>query len=287
MNKPHLIIVSGLSGSGKTVALRALEDLGYHCVDNLPCRFLEDHVADSLHHAGKHPARLAVGIDIRSRVADLQALEEQLLKIKAMDIQLEILFLHAENRVLLQRFSETRRPHPLHQQGLSLEAALQEERKRLEPLAALATCFIDSSSISVHELRRQLWHKLGQSRPGMSLMLESFGFKQGVPADADFVFDVRCLPNPHWRHELRPYTGRDTAIREFLSQQALVVEMHHELLQFLLKQIPRFQQENRSYLTIAIGCTGGRHRSVFMVEQLARSLEQHYGSVLVHHRELD
>ncbi len=286
MDKPHLIIVSGLSGSGKTVALHALEDLGYYCVDNLPCRFLSTYVADSLNDRSIGRIRLAVGIDIRSRVEDLLGLEAQLLKIKQHDIRLEVFFLHAENRVLLQRFSETRRPHPLHATGLSLEKALQEERRRLEPVAALATCFIDTSSTSVHDLRRQLWLKLGQAHPGMSLMLQSFGYKKGIPADVDFLFDVRCLPNPHWQPELRPLTGRDTAIRNFLGKQALVVEMHHEILQFLLKQIPRFQREQRSYLTIGIGCTGGRHRSVFMVEQLARSLEQHHDSVLVHHREL-
>ncbi len=286
MNKPHLIILSGLSGSGKTVALRALEDLGFYCVDNLPCRYLHGYVTDSLEENTDRAARLAVGIDIRSRPRDLRELEGQIHRLKAHDIQLEILFLHAENRVLLQRFSESRRPHPLHHAQLTLEQALREERQRLEPVAALATCFIDTSQLSVHELRRQLWQKLGHSRPGLSILLESFGFKKGVPADVDFVFDVRCLPNPHWHENLRPLTGRDTAIREFLGQQGMVVEMHHEILQFLQKQIPRFQQAERSYLTIGVGCTGGRHRSVFMVEQLARSLEQTQDSVLVHHREL-
>ncbi len=285
MNTPHLIILSGLSGSGKTVALRALEDLGFYCVDNLPCRFLSTYVKDSLQETDA-AIKLAVGVDIRSRPEDLQALESQIHQLKQHPLQVEVLFLHAENRVLLQRFSESRRPHPLHAQGLSLEQALKEERQRLEPIAALATRFIDTSELSVHELRRQLWQRLGQSRPGLSILLESFGFKRGVPADVDFLFDVRCLPNPHWEPELRPLTGQDTAIRNYLAGQSIVVEMHHEILQFILKQIPRFQNTERSYLTIGVGCTGGRHRSVFMVEQLARALEQHHDSILVHHREL-
>ncbi len=284
-NTPHLIILSGLSGSGKTVALRALEDLGFYCVDNLPCRFLSNYVRDSLRESD-NAIKLAVGVDIRSRVEDLQALEAEIHQLKQHPLQVEILFLHATNRVLLQRFSESRRPHPLHAQGLSLEQALKEERQRLEPVTALATHFIDTSELSVHELRRQLWQRLGHSRPGLSILLESFGFKHGVPADVDFLFDVRCLPNPHWDAALRPLTGQDTAIRDFLGGQSIVVEMHHEILQFILKQIPRFQKTERSYLTIGVGCTGGRHRSVFMVEQLARALEQHHGSILVHHREL-
>lgn len=286
MDAFHLIIVSGLSGSGKTVALHAMEDLGYYCVDNLPLSLLKPYVQESISTEPDSNHRVALGIDIRNKTEDLAHLEDQFQEIRSMGITCELFFLQADEQTLIKRFSESRRPHPLHQSGMTLEQALREERSRLEPLASLATLYIETSQISVHELRRQLWQRIGQATQGLSLLLESFAFKRGVPPDVDYVFDVRCLPNPHWEPDLRPLTGRDTAIRDYLGGQTTVVAMHTEIFEFLQLQIPRFEQQQRSYLTIGIGCTGGKHRSVFMVESLAKTLEKYHSNVLVFHREL-
>lgn len=284
--QPQLLIITGLSGSGKTVALRSLEDLGYYCVDNLPAALLPQFAQEIRSSEPAFNRKVAVGIDVRNRHQDLMQFEKLVLDIRSRGFICEIFYLQAEEQVLIRRFSESRRPHPLKTPGSSLEAAFKEERSRLEGLANNASLFIDTTSSNVHQLRRMLWQRLGSVSGGLSILLESFAFKAGVPVDVDFVFDVRCLPNPHWEDELRSLTGKDKTVQDFLADQEMTGEMITEIEQFLALQIPRFSKQQRAYLTIGIGCTGGKHRSVYMAETLAKLLRHHCPEVLVHHREL-
>ncbi len=282
----HLLIVTGLSGSGKSVALRALEDLEFFCVDNLPAALLPQFVDEIRRTPDHYNRKVAIGIDVRNPSRDLADLPTTLTMLSDEDIRCEVLFVQADEATLIKRFSETRRPHPLRQADLTLTEALREERKRLEAIASHADLFLDTTNTNIHQLRRLVWSRIGRQDDGLCLLLESFAFKQGVPPDVDFVFDVRCLPNPHWEPELRMLTGRDSEVRNYLLAQPLTTEMYQEILEFLQHQLPRFEHENRSYLTVGIGCTGGRHRSVFMVEQLAWQFRQGRGNTLIHHREL-
>lgn len=283
---PRLVVVSGLSGSGKSVVLRTLEDLDYYCVDNLPSALLPDLVrAVSGDTEGLH-RRLAVGVDVRNRVDDLNRLPEILSELGELGVDYELVFLDTRDEVLIKRYSETRRRHPLSLSGLGLADAIALERKLMRQIATIADRVIDSSELNVHELRRLVIAELGISG-SLTLLFESFAYKKGVPAVADFVFDARCLPNPHWDAKLRPLSGRDAAARDWLEDQPDVVLFRDDVLRFLDTWLARIKNEGRSYVTICIGCTGGRHRSVYLVERLAEHFRSTYEQVLSYHRELE
>ena len=282
----HLIVLTGMSGGGKTVALRALEDLEFYCVDNLPPSLLPQLVEAAGRGAGRH-RRIAVGVDVRNRGTDLEHLPETLSELAATGVQLHLIFLDCSDEVLLKRYSETRRRHPLAKRGKSLAKAIAEERRLLRSLMTIAEKVIDSSELNVHQLRRLVATGYAQATEGLTLMFQSFAFKRGLPLDSDFVFDARCLPNPHWQAPLRPLTGKDAPVRAFLGAEPLAVEYLIDTTRWLDAWLPRFEQDDRSYVTIAIGCTGGRHRSVYLVEQLAAHYRATREGVLTFHRELD
>ncbi len=285
--KTRLIVVSGLSGSGKSVALRTLEDLDYYCVDNLPSALMPAFVrAVSEDAGGLHP-RLAVGVDVRNRADDLYRLPGVLASLAEVGIEYELVFLDTRDETLIKRYSETRRRHPLSGDGLGLADAIALERKLMRQVAAIADRVIDTSDLNVHQLRRLVIAELGMSAGSLTLLFESFAYKHGVPPDADFVFDARCLPNPHWNPQLRPLSGRDKPVRAWLEEQGDVMLFLDNLRGFLDTWLSRFQNEGRSYVTICIGCTGGRHRSVYLVERLAEHFRQNYEQVLSYHRELE
>lgn len=286
---PHhtsrLVVVSGMSGSGKTIALRALEDFDYYCVDNLPAALMAAFVAEAM--AGQQHSRLAVGIDVRNRSADLLRVPEILADLALHGVEHELIFLDARDEVLFKRYSDTRRRHPLSTDGMSLNDAIALERKRLKPVATIANRVIDTSDLNVHQLRRLIATELGMAGGALSLLFESFAYKRGVPADADFVFDARCLPNPHWDARVRPLSGRDAAVREWLEARPEVGQYLREVGDFLTTWLPRFEADNRSYVTICIGCTGGRHRSVYLAERLAERFRATREQVMTFHRELE
>ena len=287
-NQPVLIVLSGLSGSGKSVALRTLEDLDFNCVDNLPAALLPEFVRSVAAGNDPHP-RLAVGIDVRNRDADLTDMPHWLSAVGALGFQHRLVFFDTTDEVLLKRYSETRRRHPLSHTGLALADAIALERQVLGPVRALADLLIDTSELNVHQLRRQVITDLGmQARPGLSVLFESFAYRRGLPADADFVFDARALPNPHWDARLRPLSGRDDAVREYLDAQPDVQLFLTQVIAFVDTWLPHFDGGTRSYVTVAFGCTGGRHRSVYLAEQLARHVrESGREDVLTYHRELE
>ncbi len=281
-----LIIVSGLSGSGKSVALHTLEDLGYYCIDNLPAGLL-DALAQELQREPKPIENAAVGIDARNLPHALHQFGGILDELESRGIEVEVLFLTCETDTLIKRFSETRRRHPLSNGDRPLAEAVEHERTLLEPITKRADLFIDTSKTTIHQLRDLVFQRIERRRESrLSILFESFGYKNGIPTDADFVFDARCLPNPHWQTELRPLTGRDTAVIDFLEGEPQVESMYTELCGFLDHWIPAFEADNRSYLTIAVGCTGGQHRSVYLVECLSKYFVDRYPSVAIRHREL-
>jgi len=283
----RLVVVSGMSGSGKTIALRMLEDLDYYCVDNLPTALVPAFVAAvTQSQPGLHP-RLAVGIDVRNRAEDLIRLPEILGELARQGIEQRLIFLDARDEVLFKRYSDTRRRHPLTGEGLSLNDAIERERKLLRPVASIAERVIDTSDLNVHQLRRLIATELGLTGGPLSLLFESFAYKRGVPADADFVFDARCLPNPHWDARLRPLSGKDSAVREWLAAKPDVNAYFDDVRRFLDRWLPQFEADNRSYVTICIGCTGGRHRSVYLCERLAEHFRATREQVLTFHRELE
>ena len=283
----RLIIVSGLSGSGKTIALHVLEDLGYYCIDNLPAGLLKSVVEEVSSGPGDVGRGIAVGIDARNRRSDLEALPRLIEDFRRHNIQTDVLFVLADESVLLKRYSETRRPHPLGGEGAELRAAIKAERDVLAEVINSADLIIDTSRTSVYELADIIRERVDE-RPAdtLSVLVESFGFKNGIPADADFVFDMRCLPNPYWDLQLRHLTGLDDAVIEFLDDQEAAITMHADMLAFLQRWIPQYRSCNRGFLTVAIGCTGGQHRSVYMTEKLATSLRELHGPVSTRHREL-
>ena len=283
-----LVIVSGLSGSGKSVALRTLEDAGYYCIDNLPLGMLPE-VIDSMLQTTLRPYDpVAIAIDARSGVESSDRFSEIIAHLREHMLELRVLFLTADTKRLLKRFSETRRKHPLSRKGLPLADAIQQEKKLLEDILANADVAIDSSELNVHELRQAINDRLLiHSGSEMGILIQSFGYKNGVPADTDFVFDVRCLPNPHWETSLRPLSGRDKAVVKFLESYPDVEAMFKSISSFLNKWTPRFEKENRSYMTISIGCTGGQHRSVYLAERIAEALNQKRQQVSIRHRDLD
>jgi RNase adapter protein RapZ len=280
----RLIIVSGLSGSGKSVALHLLEDIDFYCVDNIPAALLKPFISHTVRGMGDTYPRTAVGLDARNRANEIETIPVLVNELKRSGIACEILYLHAADEVLLKRYAETRRKHPLVTGDVSLREAIASERSLLEPITAAADWVIDTSRMGVHALREILRARIDRRREGrISLMFESFGYKHGIPGDADFVFDVRCLPNPYWDHSLRSLTGRDPAVIEYLDGFAGVRTMIEELAAFLERRIAEFTLANRSYLTIAIGCTGGQHRSVYIAEQLARLFRNSYPQVQTRH----
>ena len=283
----RLIIVSGLSGSGKTVALHVLEDLGYYCIDNLPARLLKAVVDEVSSGPGEVGRGIAVGIDARNRRSDLESLPRLIEEFRQRNIQTDVLFVLAEDSVLLKRYSETRRRHPLAEHGAELRAAINQEREMLAEVINSADLIVDTSRTSVYELADIIRERVDRrASASLSVLIESFGYKHGIPADADFVFDMRCLPNPYWDLNLRPLTGLDEEVIRFLDEQQPVAAMHADILAFLERWIPEYRSSNRSFLTVAIGCTGGQHRSVYMAEKLAGSLRGIHDEVSTRHKEL-
>ena len=282
-----LIIVSGMSGSGKSVALNTLEDLDFYCVDNLPAELLPDFVRSAT-HPERASQKLAVGVDVRSR-GDLASMPEWLSAVGAMGFDPKLVFFDTIDDVLLKRYADTRRRHPLTWLGLALSDAIALERQVLRPLVSLADVIIDTSELNVHQLRRRVLTDLGLSMDSsLSLLFESFAYRRGVPPDADFVFDARALPNPHWDARLRPLSGRDGPVREFFAAQPEVVEYLQHVNGFLDAWLPRMHSSTRSYVTVAFGCTGGRHRSVYLAEAAAEHARaQGWKEVATHHRGLD
>ena len=286
-SQTRLLIISGLSGSGKSVALHVLEDLGYYCIDNMPAALLRSLVDEITHQQELPETRVAVGVDARNRQSDLAALPGLIADLQRDNIQTELLFLQAADEILLKRFSETRRRHPLAEHGTELRQAIERERLLLGPVINAADLIIDTSRTSVYELADAIRDRVDRRKSDMlSVLIESFGFKHGIPADADFVFDLRCLPNPYWEASLRNQSGQDEDVIAFLDQQALFNQMYEDILAFLSRWIPEYVGFDRNYLTVAIGCTGGQHRSVYMADKLASALKQIHDPVLTRHNEL-
>jgi len=280
-----LIVVSGRSGSGKTIALRVLEDLGYYCVDNLPVALLPQLVAEL---RGKYE-EMAVSIDVRNLPEQSEDLERILgLLRQASDLEFASFFIDADNPILIRRYSETRRLHPLSRKQLTLEQAIQHETTLLSPLSTSADLRIDTSHLSIHDLSEQIRERvLGKKEKELVLVFESFGFKYGIAKDADFVFDARFLPNPHWIAELRPLTGKDEPVRRYLRSHADVMQYIQQIETLLSNWLPHLERNNRSYVTLAVGCTGGQHRSVFIVEQLAARFTAAGKTVQIRHHSLE
>ncbi len=284
----RLTIVTGLSGSGKSVALHTLEDEGFFCIDNLPSYLLSEFIDKLLASGSELYAKLAIGIDMRSERASADNLLKLLTELRARkDTQVEVLFLDTDRTRLVTRFSETRRKHPLSSQDLPLISAIDEEARLLDPVKADAELVVDTSALNLHELRDIIrTYVLGKTQVGLALIFQSFGFKHGTPASTDFMFDVRCLPNPHWEPDLRRFTGREKPIIQFLEEQPDVEAMFEHIRDFLQRWLPRFEAENRAYLTVSVGCTGGRHRSVYLIDRLADHFAEARDNVSRRHREL-
>lgn len=284
----RLIIVSGLSGSGKSVALHLLEDIGFYCVDNIPAALLKPLISHTIRGSDDSYAQTAVGLDARNRAPEVESIAALVSELRRSGIDCEMLYLHAGDEVLLKRYAETRRKHPLVSASVSLREAIASERRLLEPVTLSADIIIDTSAMSIHALRERIRERIDRRREDrLALMFESFGYKHGIPGDADFVFDVRSLPNPYWEPALRSLTGRDPEVIEFLAGQPSVGLMLTSLVEFLTQRIAEFALAKRRYLTVAVGCTGGQHRSVYMAERLAEHFRQSYPEVLSRHDSLE
>ncbi len=284
-----LVIVSGMSGSGKSVALKTFEDLGYYCVDNLPAELLPAFVSAATANLTE-AARLAVGIDVRTSHRDLASIPGWLAEVGKLGLDPRTIFFDTRDDILIKRYADTRRRHPLSHLGLALADAIVLERQILKPLRQLADAQLDTSDLNVHQMRRHIITNFALDNTStVSLLFESFAYRHGVPADADFVFDARCLPNPHWDPTLRPLSGRDGPVGDFFAAQPLVNEFAEQVGALLKTWLPRLHSDtSRSYITVAFGCTGGRHRSVYLAERMAREArEQGWDEVAVHHREMD
>lgn len=282
----QLVIISGRSGSGKSTALHQLEDEGYYCIDNLPVALLPALVEEASRPEFEHFRGAAVCIDARNawrNLEDFSSIVESL----PDAVNSEILFLDAQDSVLITRFSETRRKHPLSSERMPLAEAIERERQLLEPIASAAALVLDTSEMTIYELRDAIRQRLvGDLSGSMSILIQSFGFKRGVPIDADLVFDVRMLPNPHWVKELRLKNGLDDEVRDFLEAQPLTEDLFDSISRYLDHWLPHYRDSNRSYMTVAIGCTGGQHRSVYLAARLFRHYQQQFPQVHVRHREL-
>jgi RNase adapter protein RapZ len=277
----RILIVTGQSGSGKSSALQVLEDLGYYCIDNLPLALLPEIVGKL--DQENNLEQLALGVDVRSTRADLQEFDQVFHQLQNHG-EVEVIYLTTKDQELIARFSASRRPHPLANRFKSLNECIQEEKQLLLPIQFKATVQIDTSDKSVHDLKDTLLSKLGQVDK-LILILQSFGYKHGIPLDADFVFDVRHLPNPHWDLELRKYSGLDEPVQKFLESHQQTADMFQDLYEFLEKWLPAFAEGHRHYITVSIGCTGGQHRSVYIVDRLKKALEAKW-SIQVLHREM-
>lgn len=283
----RLIIVSGRSGSGKSTALAVLEDNGFYCIDNLPASLLPDLSERALLHTELLQPQVAVSIDARNLPSQLKRFPELLDQLRLRNIQCDVLYLDADNATLLKRFSETRRRHPLTSESRSLSEAIDDESQLLAPIADLADLKIDTANLNLYQLADTIKLRLlDKPQAGTAFLLESFGFKRGMPVDADLVFDVRCLPNPYWKPDLREHSGLEQVVRDYLDAQADVEEMYQDLLAYLSKWLPRFAASNRAYVTVAIGCTGGHHRSVYLAERLGVALRANLGNLQIRHRDL-
>ncbi len=282
-----LIVISGVSGSGKSTALHVLEDQDYYCIDNLPVGLLPEFAKKMQALPGQLGEFVAVGIDARNLALDLNHFPEILETLQAAGIVCEIIYIDADNEILLKRFSETRRKHPLSDDAIPLQEAIHHERLLLQPIIDRADLCVDTSRSNVHQLRDLIRERVqDKQQAGLSILFESFGFKHGIATDADFVFDARCLPNPHWENKLRALSGQDQAVADFLESQDVVEKYFEQIQTMMTNWIPCFEADNRSYLTIAIGCTGGQHRSVYLTERLGRYFQQQYDNVIIRHRDL-
>jgi UPF0042 nucleotide-binding protein len=283
----RLIIVSGRSGSGKSTALDVLEDNGFYCIDNLPAGLLPDLAERALLNTEMLLPQVAVSIDARNLQSHLKRFPELLEQVRLRNIRCDVLYLDADDETLLKRFSETRRRHPLTDENRSLAEAIADESQVLAPIVDLADLKIDTTHLNLYQLRDSLKLRLlGQPEPGTAFLIESFGFKRGMPVDADLVFDARCLPNPYWKPELRDFSGLQQPVVDYLAAQPEVEEMYQDILAYLEKWLPRFAASNRAYVTIAIGCTGGHHRSVYLANRLSQALKEPLKNVQVRHRDL-
>jgi len=282
------IVVSGRSGSGKSTALHVLEDLGFYCIDNLPMGLLFPLIQNALSEDSEaSPGRIAVSIDARNLSRQLADFESIHSKLVAAGVRPEILFTDATDQNLLQRFHATRRKHPLSSDTVSLPEAIRHEQTLLEPLSRLADLYIDTTGLSMYELRDMVRQRVaGRKDQELALLFQSFGYKHGVPVDSDYVFDVRCLPNPYWHPPLRAKTGLDQEVAEFLESEPLTLEMLTDIIRYLESWLPRFAMGNRNYMTISVGCTGGQHRSVYICDQLRQHFASQYKNVQIRHSEM-
>lgn len=282
----RLIIISGRSGSGKSTALHQLEDEGYYCIDNLPVALLPSLVREASGEQFQHFQGTAVCIDARNARKDLENFTA-ILDTLPDSVDIQILFLDAQDATLIKRFSETRRRHPLSSEITSLAEAIAKERQLLETIAGSASLSLDTSQMTIYELRDTIKQRLlGTTTGTMSILVQSFGFKRGVPGDADLVFDVRMLPNPHWVKDLRPQNGLDEEVQTFLESQPMTAELYQDICHYLDRWLPRYRDSNRSYITVALGCTGGQHRSVYLADQLFQHYREQFPNIQIRHREL-
>ncbi len=282
-----LLIVSGLSGAGKSIVLDTLEDCGFYCIDNLPINLMDDFIDDEILPNPELYNKTALGIDVRNQPESLLNFSESITAIHNKGLDCKVFFLQAEESVLLKRYSETRRKHPLTDRYVALQDALKIEKDMLEPIAKHADVILDTSHTHRYQLTDLIKQYLNQNESDtLSLQLQSFGYKNGIPLDADFVFDARCLPNPFWEPELRGFSGKDPQIVDYLRQSDIAEDYLQDLILFLDKWLLRFKEDNRSYLTVAIGCTGGQHRSVYLVESLGQYFKKQAVHIILRHREL-
>mgnify|MGYP001198058830 CR=1 FL=1 len=283
----RLVVVSGRSGSGKTSALNVLEDVGFTCIDNLPSSLLPELINQLNIDRSNSELKLAVGIDARNLIGDLNSIPKTLSLIEKIGVKVDVIFLQAQTSDLLRRYSETRRKHPLSTDSIGLKEAIGLEKTLLAPIAQIADRTLDTSGLSLHQLRDLIKNTVApNNQETMSILFQSFGFKKGMPNDADFVYDVRCLPNPYWKSELRAQTGNDQGVIQFMESQVEVASMLADIIGYLTRWIPKFEANNRSYLTIAIGCTGGQHRSVYLANRLYEHFSNEYQFVQIIHKEL-
>jgi len=283
----RLVIVSGLSGSGKSNALHVLEDHNFYCIDNLPINLLPAFAEDILRSQNRDRENFAVGIDARNLSTIVDNFEEMLQNLNSKDLKCEVIYLKASDEVIIKRFSETRRKHPLTNTTTSLNEAIKNEQNLLEPISRCAQITFDTSHTNIHELRDIITQRICSSDVNkLTIQFLSFGYKHGIPLNADYVFDVRCLPNPHSEPELRSSTGKDSIVQNFLERHTSVNQMMTDITKFISNWIPCFESDNKSYMTIAIGCTGGQHRSVYFAEKLSSHFSTTRENIQTRHREL-
>ena len=282
----RIIILSGLSGSGKSVALHMLEDLSYYCIDNIPAALLKPFISYTVRTPGGTYQRTAIGLDARNTAAEIATVPQLIDELKRSGMHCEVIYLTAAEDELLRRFAETRRKHPMSREDVSLREAITLERQLLEPILLVADLVIDTSRMGVHALRDIIHHRVAGRVGRLSITFESFGFKHGIPGEADFVFDARALPNPYWEPGLRSLTGRDAEVIRFLETHTNVARLIEDIAGFMRARVPEYQASNRGYLTVAVGCTGGQHRSVYIVDRLAEKFAGEFTNVTARHNNL-